>query len=156
MTGGPGRVTDMSLSVESITSWSDPDVDDVTALVRLLGHDADPVGMRSRLERLTPEAGHRTWIVRGDAGRAVAVAGAQVTWAYASDEPTAQLLLLVVDPSARRLGTGSLLIGTFETWAVEQGARQLAAVSAAATDNAHRFYQKRGYHDAGVRYTRIV
>ena len=146
----------MSLSVESITAWSDADVTDVAALVRTLGHAADDDAMRRRLERLTPEAGHRTWVVRDDAGRAVAVAGAQVTWAYASDEPTAQLLLLVVDPTARRLGTGSALIGTFEAWAVEQGARLLSAVSAAATDSAHRFYQKRGYHDAGVRYTRIV
>lgn len=146
----------MTLSVESITSWSDTDVADVAALVRLLGHVVDESAMRARLERLTPEAGHRTWLIRDDDGRAVAVAGAQVTWAYASDEPTAQLLLLVVDPSARRLGTGSALIGTFETWAVEQGARQLSAVSAAATDSAHRFYQKRGYHDAGVRYTKIA
>jgi GNAT superfamily N-acetyltransferase len=146
----------MTLSVESITSWSDPDVADVAALVRLLGHAVEPDEMRARLERLTAEAGHRTWLVRGDDGRAVAVAGAQVTWAYASDEPTAQLLLMVVDPTARRLGTGSALIGTFEAWAVSQGARQLSAVSAAATDSAHRFYQKRGYHDAGVRYTRIV
>ncbi len=95
-------------------------------------------------------------MVRDESGRAVAVAGAQVTWAYASDEPTAQLLLLVVDETARRNGTGSALIGTFETWAVEQGARRLSAVSAAATDSAHRFYQKRGYHDAGVRYTKIA
>jgi GNAT superfamily N-acetyltransferase len=146
----------MSLSVESITRWSDPDVDDVAALVRLLGHDTEPAAMRARLERLTPEAGHRTWAVRDENGRVVAVAGAQVTWAYASDAPTAQLLLLVVDPTARRLGTGSALIGTFETWASEQGARRLSAVSAAATDSAHRFYQKRGYHEAGVRYTRIV
>ncbi|TDN44896.1 acetyltransferase (GNAT) family protein [Curtobacterium flaccumfaciens] len=146
----------MTLSVESITAWSDTDVADVTALVRLLGHVVDESAMRARLERLTPEAGHRTWLIRDDDGRAVAVAGAQVTWAYASDEPTAQLLLLVVDPSARRLGTGSALIGTFETWAVEQGARRLSAVSAAATDSAHRFYQKRGYHDAGVRYTKIA
>lgn len=145
----------MSLSVESITTWSDTDVTDVAALVRLLGHDVDDAAMRSRLERLTPEAGHRTWLVRGADGRAVAVAGAQVTWSYASDEPTAQLLLLVVDPSARRDGTGSALIGTFETWAVEQGAHRLSAVSAAATDSAHRFYQKRGYHDAGVRYTKL-
>ncbi|KQS07418.1 GNAT family N-acetyltransferase [Curtobacterium sp. MCLR17_007] len=146
----------MTLSVESITSWSDPDVADVAALVRSLGHTADDAAMRERLERLTPEAGHHTWLVRGDDGRAVAVAGAQVTWAYASDEPTAQLLLLVVDPAVRRSGTGSALLGTFEEWAAEQGARQLSAVSAAATDSAHRFYQKRGYHDAGVRYTRIA
>lgn len=146
----------MTLPVESITTWSDTDVADVTALVRLLGHVVDEPAMRARLERLTPEAGHRTWLVRDEDGRAVAVAGAQVTWAYASDEPTAQLLLLVVDETARRLGTGSALIGTFETWAVEQGARRLSAVSAAATDSAHRFYQKRGYHDAGVRYTKIA
>ncbi len=49
---------------------------------------------------------------------------------YASDEPTAQLLLLVVDPSARRNGTGSALIDTFETWAAEQGARRDSAPSA--------------------------
>ncbi|OII12420.1 GNAT family N-acetyltransferase [Curtobacterium sp. MCBA15_008] len=146
----------MTLSVESITAWSDTDVADVAALVRLLGHVVDESAMRARLERLTPEAGHRTWLIRDEDGRAIAIAGAQVTWAYASDEPTAQLLLLVVDPTARRLGTGSALIGTFETWAVEQGARRLSAVSAAATDSAHRFYQKRGYHDAGVRYTKIA
>jgi GNAT superfamily N-acetyltransferase len=145
----------MTLSVESISTWSDADVDDVTGLVRLLGHEVEPVGMRARLERLTPEAGHRTWLVRGTDGRAVAVAGAQVTWAYATDEPTAQLLLLVVGPDARRSGTGSALLTTFEEWASEQGARRLSAVSAAATDNAHRFYQKRGYHEAGIRYTKI-
>jgi GNAT superfamily N-acetyltransferase len=146
----------MTLTVEPLTTWSDTDVADVTSLVRLLGHRADDASMRARLERMTPEAGHRTWVVRDADGRAVAVAGAQVTWTYASDEPTAQLLLLVVDPSARRLGTGSLLLGTFETWASEQGAHQLSAVSAAATDSAHRFYQRRGYHEAGVRYTRLM
>jgi GNAT superfamily N-acetyltransferase len=146
----------MALPVETIATWSDADVADVVHLVRLLGHVVEEPAMRDRLERLRPEAGHRTWLVRGDDGRAVAVAGAQLTWAYASDEPTAQLLLLVVDPTFRRAGTGSALIRTFETWAAEQGARRLAAVSAAATDNAHRFYQKRGYHEAGVRYTKLV
>jgi GNAT superfamily N-acetyltransferase len=141
---------------EPISTWTEPDVIAVTELVRLLGHQVEPASMRSRLDRLTAEAGHRTWVVRGEDGRPVAVAGAQLTWTYAGDEPTAQLLLLVVDPTARRHGTGSALLGTFETWAVEQGARQLSAVSAAATDSAHRFYQRRGYHEAGVRYTRLV
>ncbi|WIE60153.1 GNAT family N-acetyltransferase [Curtobacterium sp. MCLR17_032] len=141
---------------EPISTWTEPDVATVTDLVRLLGHQVEPAAMQARLDRLTAEAGHRTWVVRGDDGRPIAVAGAQVTWTYASDEPTAQLLLLVVDPTARRSGTGSALLGTFETWAAEQGARRLSAVSAAATDNAHRFYQRRGYHEAGVRYTRLV
>jgi GNAT superfamily N-acetyltransferase len=146
----------MTLTVEPITAWTDRDVDDVAALVRLLGHQAEPDTMRARLERLVPEAGHRTWVVRDGGGRVTAVAGAQVTWAYATDEPTAQLLLLVVDPDGRRGGTGSALLDVFESWSTEQGARRLSAVSAAATDSAHRFYQKRGYHEAGVRYTKIV
>jgi len=146
----------MTRTAESTATWTDADVRDVTALVRLLGHVVDEPEMRGRLERLTPEAGHRTWLVRDEDGRAVAVAGAQLTWSYASDEPTAQLLLLVVDPSDRRRGTGSALLDTFETWAREQGARRLSAVSAAATDSAHRFYQKRGYHEAGVRYTKLA
>ncbi|NII39530.1 GNAT superfamily N-acetyltransferase [Curtobacterium flaccumfaciens] len=141
---------------EPISTWTEPDVAAVTDLVRLLGHQVEPAAMQARLDRLTAEAGHRTWVVRGDDGRPIAVAGAQVTWTYAGDEPTAQLLLLVVDPTVRRHGTGSALLDTFETWAAEQGARRLSAVSAAATDNAHRFYQRRGYHEAGVRYTRLV
>ena len=140
---------------EPISSWTEPDVAAVTDLVRLLGHQVEPAAMQARLDRLPAEAGHRTWVVRGDDGRPAAVAGAQLTWTYASDEPTAQLLLLVVDPASRRNGTGSALLGTFEAWAAERGARRLSAVSAAATDNAHRFYQRRGYHEAGVRYTKL-
>jgi hypothetical protein len=29
-------------------------------------------------------------------------------------------------------------------------------VSAAATDSANRFYRKRGYHEAGVRYSKLI
>jgi GNAT superfamily N-acetyltransferase len=146
----------MTLTVESVSTWSESDVADVRSLVGLLGYDVDETAMRARLERLTPEAGHITWVVRGPEGRVGAIAGAQVTWAYNTDEPTAQLLLLVVDEAERRAGTGSALLSTFETWAQEQGAHRLSAVSAAATDNAHRFYQKRGYHEAGIRYTKLA
>lgn len=146
----------MTLVVESVTVWSTDDVDDVTALVQTLGYGVAADAMRRRLERLTPEAGHRTWVIRDSNGRVAAVAGAQLTWAYSADEPTAQLLLLVVRNDARRAGTGSALLAIFESWAREQGARRLSAVSAAATDSAHRFYQKRGYHEAGVRYTKLA
>jgi GNAT superfamily N-acetyltransferase len=94
--------------------------------------------------------------VRGDDGRVVAVAGAHVRWAYNADAPTAQLLLLVVGEAARRDGTGSHLLQHFEGWSRGHGARTLEAVSAAATDSAHRFYRKRGYHEAGVRYSKLV
>jgi GNAT superfamily N-acetyltransferase len=146
----------MTATVEILVSPTSDDLDDLVALIGLLGHSLDADVLSARLAHLTAAAGHETWVVRGDDGRVVAVAGAHVRWAYNADAPTAQLLLLVVGEAARRDGTGSHLLQHFEEWSRGHGARTLEAVSAAATDSAHRFYRKRGYHEAGVRYSKLV
>jgi GNAT superfamily N-acetyltransferase len=146
----------MTATVEILASPTSDDLDDLVALIGLLGHFLDAEVLSARLSHLTAAAGHETWVVRGDDGRVVAVAGAHVRWAYNADDPTAQLLLLVVGEAARRDGTGSHLLQHFEEWSRGHGARTLEAVSAAATDSAHRFYRKRGYHEAGVRYSKLV
>lgn len=145
----------MTATVEPLGTADAADLDDLVLLIRSLGYSLDADGLRVRLARLTAEAGHETWVVRDEAGRIRAVAGAHVMWAYNSDSPMAQLLLLVVRPDGRRDGVGSQLLGHFEAWARSHGASSLTAVSAAATDSAHRFYQKRGYHDSGTRYTKL-
>ncbi|MCU1528379.1 MAG: acetyltransferase [Frondihabitans sp.] len=145
----------MTASVEPLGTPSSDDLDDLVTLIRLLGYTLDAEALASRLARLTAEAGHETWVVRDDAGRVSAVAGAHLLWAYNSDQPTAQLMLLVVRQDARRDGVGSQLLSHFESWARSYGASALNAVSAAATDSAHRFYQKRGYHQAGRAYSKL-
>ncbi|BDZ51124.1 hypothetical protein GCM10025867_33650 [Frondihabitans sucicola] len=145
----------MTAFVEPLGPATTDDLDDLVLLIRSLGYSLDDATLAVRLERLTLEAGHETWVVRDDAGRIRAVAGAHVMWAYNTDSPTAQLLLLVVRPDARRAGVGSTLLEHFEAWAHSHGASSLSAVSAAATDSAHRFYQKRGYHESGTRYTKL-
>jgi len=146
----------MTATVEVLGTPTPDDLDDLVSLISLLGHSLDADVLSARLARLTAEAGHETWVVRDHAGRVSAVAGAHVMWVYNADAPTAQLLLLVVSEEARRDGVGSYLLGHFEDWARGHGARTLDAVSAAATDSAHRFYRKRGYHEAGVRYSKLV
>jgi GNAT superfamily N-acetyltransferase len=146
----------MTATVEVLGTPTPDDLDDLVRLISLLGHTLDAEVLSARLSRLTAEAGHETWVVRGPDGRIGAVAGAHVVWAYNDDAPTAQLLLLVVGEELRRDGVGSYLLGHFEQWGRAQGARVLNAVSAAATDSAHRFYRKRGYHEAGVRYSKLV
>lgn len=146
----------MTATVEPLGSPTPDDLDDLVDLIRLLGYALDSSTLEVRLARLTAEAGHETWVVRDADGRIRAVAGAHVMYAYNDDAPTAQLLLLVVRPDGRRDGLGSHLLTHFETWATGHGARTLSAVSAAATDSAHRFYQKRGYHEAGVRYSKLA
>jgi len=143
-------------AVEQLGVASRDDLDDIASLIRTLGYTLDTEQLGARLVRLTLEAGHETWVVRADGGRIVAVAGAHVMWAYNADDPTAQLLLLVVERDARRDGTGSALLLHFESWAASHGATTLSAVSAAATESAHRFYQKRGYHESGMRYTKLA
>ena len=146
----------MTASVQPLGSPTSDDLDDLVALIRLLGYTLDETQLSGRLTHLALEAGYETWVVRDETGRISAVAGAHVLWAYNSDAPSAQLMLLVVRPDARGDGLGSQLIAHFEAWAKGHGAAALSAVSAAATDSAHRFYQKRGYHAAGSAYTKMA
>ena len=146
----------MTATVEVLANPTADDLDDLVALIGLLGHSLDAEVLSARLSHLTAAAGHETWVVRGDDGHITAVAGGHVVWAYNDDAPTAELLLLVVSAEARRDGVGSYLLGHFETWARGHQARVLNAVSAAATDSANRFYRKRGYHEAGVRYSKLI
>lgn len=132
------------------------DLDDLVSLIRLLGYSLDADVLSARLARLTSDAGHETWVVRGEEGGITAVAGGRILWAYNDDAPTAELLLLVVSEAGRRDGLGSHLLGHVEAWAHGHGARVVNAVSAAATDSANRFYRKRGYHEAGVRYSKLI
>jgi len=145
----------MTATVEPLGTADASDLDDLVLLIRSLGYSLDSAALDVRLGRMSRQAGHETWVVRDDDGRIRAVAGAHVTWAYNSDAPLAQLLLLVVRPDGRRDGVGSQLLTHFEDWARSLGASSLSAVSAAATDSAHRFYQKRGYHESGTRYTKL-
>lgn len=145
----------MTATVEPLGQATSDDLDDLVVLIRSLGYALDSGALAGRLARLTRDAGHETWVVRDDDRRIRAVAGAHVMWAYNADSPTAQLLLLVVRPDSRRDGLGSQLLGHFEEWARVHGASSLSAVSAAATDSAHRFYQKRGYHESGTRYSKL-
>ncbi|GAB2973998.1 GNAT family N-acetyltransferase [Frigoribacterium salinisoli] len=146
----------MTATVEVLGTPTPDDLDDLVTLISSLGYALDADVLATRLDRLTGAAGHETWVVRDDAGRVRAVAGGHLMWAYNADAPVAQLLLLVVRDDARRDGIGSQLLSHFEAWADRHGARTLDAVSAAATDSAHRFYQKRGYHSTGSRYSKLA
>jgi GNAT superfamily N-acetyltransferase len=147
----------MTPTVEPLGPTTTPDdLDDLVALIGLLGYRLDAATLVARLARLEPAAGYETWVIRDEAGRIAAVGGAHVLWAYNADRPAAQLMLLVVREDCRRDGLGTLLLGHFEAWAASHHAATLAAVSAAAPETAHRFYQRRGYHSTGSAYSKMA
>jgi GNAT superfamily N-acetyltransferase len=57
----------------------------------------------------------------------------------------AELMGLVVDPSARRLGLGRTLVQAAEDWARERGLAALTVRSNAARELSHPFYEALGY-----------
>jgi GNAT superfamily N-acetyltransferase len=146
----------MTAPVQTLGIPTARDLNDLVSLIRILGYTLDADVLSARLARLSVDAGHETWVVRDSDDRITAVAGGRIVWAYNDDAPTAELLLLVVSEAGRRDGLGSRLLGHVEAWANTHGARVVNAVGAAATDTASRFYRKRGYHEAGVRYSKLI
>ena len=74
-----------------------------------------------------------------------------VGWAHVvpglllEEAPFAELAGLVVDESARGLGTGAALLAAAEDWARRQGFAAMRVRSNVLRERAHRFYEREGY-----------
>lgn len=147
----------MTNAIEPLGVPSDGDLEVVVELLALLGYEATTEQVARRIARMKADAGHENWVVRGaDAdGEIVGLAGGQVMWGFNDDAPQAQLILLVVREGSHGVGIGSDLILHFEKWARSHGASRFFATSAAAVDSVSRFYARRGYHAAGLRFFKV-
>ena len=71
-----------------------------------------------------------------------------------SREPVAWLTSLVVSENVRGMGVGAMLVAELERWAKESGAARVSLTSGLAREGAHRFYERLGYKQSGVRLTK--
>jgi GNAT superfamily N-acetyltransferase len=142
-------------AIEPLGVPSDGDLDVIVELLALLGYEATAEQVARRIARMKADAGHENWVVRNGGGEIVGLAGGQVMWGFNDDAPIAQLIILVVREGSHGLGIGSDLILHFEKWARSQGASRFFATSAAAVDSVSRFYARRGYHAAGLRFFKL-
>jgi GNAT superfamily N-acetyltransferase len=143
-------------AIEPLGEPSSNDLTVIVELLELLGYTADTEQVSKRLARMKADAGHENWVVRDQSGEIAGLAGGQVMWGFNDDAPIAQLIILVVREGSHRAGIGSELITHFEEWAQGHGAHRFFATSAAAVDSVSRFYARRGYHAAGLRYSKLV
>lgn len=145
----------MTNAIEQLGVPSARDLTTIVEFLELLGYSATTQQVERRLERMKADAGHENWVVRNGDGQIVGLAGGQVMWGFNDDAPVAQLIILVVGDGSHGLGIGSDLILHFERWARGHGASRFFATSAAAVDSVSRFYARRGYHAAGLRYSKL-
>jgi GNAT superfamily N-acetyltransferase len=115
----------------------------VAMLATQLGYPSEEAELAERIARV---------IGRDDAEAMVAEdAGSVVAWIHVEVRRTlvanrdAQVMALVVDEGCRGRGIGSALMAEAERWARARGASRVRVGSSTTREEAHRFYERRGY-----------
>jgi GNAT superfamily N-acetyltransferase len=120
------------------------DVEPAARLATQLGYPstAEQVARRFQAIEANPES---------HVAVAVDERGAVVGWIHVfgnrllESEPDAEIGGLVVDESVRGRGVGTALVAAAEAWARERGHRVVSVRSNVVRQEAHAFYQTRGY-----------
>jgi len=120
---------------------------DDAELARLSGELGYPMSsddMRARLSRLLPDERHCIAVAHDGDGRLLG-------WMHVEHRTSleggdrAELMGLVVDGTARRRGTGRVLVGAAEHWAQSRGLHELTVRSNVTRELSHPFYEALGY-----------
>jgi GNAT superfamily N-acetyltransferase len=126
----------------------------LSALLAELGHPASPEDVVRRLARLREsDPDGYAGVVEADA-RAVGFVAAHLTPMLHRERPVVRVTTLVVGADYRGQGIGSFLLGAVEVWSLARGASRIELTSADAREEAHSFYEKRGFRREGVRFVR--
>jgi len=148
------RTGEPSHSDPKLRPPSAADAPALAGLMAVLGHPAEPSEVERRLanlERLDPEA---LRLVVEVEGRVVGFVAAHETPMLHRDRPVGRVTTLVVAPEAQGRGYGALLLDAAAGWLIERGAPRLELTSGSRRQEAHRFYERRGWKQEGVRFVR--
>jgi GNAT superfamily N-acetyltransferase len=130
----------MTLVVRLATS---DDAPYVAALSRVLGYPVDAAVMSERLAHLVAREADAVFVAV-DRDRIVG-------WIHGADRELlevgrqVEILGLVVDTTARRVGAGRALVDAVERWAASRGVSQVAVRSNVVRVESHPFYERLGY-----------
>jgi GNAT superfamily N-acetyltransferase len=126
-----------------------------STLVTELGYPTQPAEMRERLVGLLADPSYSAFVAESD-GAPLGLAGGRVGRYFEKDGMYAQLVILVVAADAPERGIGSALLSAVEAWATSQGAKEITVNSGNHRDQAHRFYERRGFRGTGVRFIKAL
>lgn len=131
------------------------DAADVARLVTQLGYASDAVQVKARLKHLEGHPDIQCRVAERD-GQVVGMIGLMVFPAFHRDGMHGYVTALVVDEKLRGEGVGATLLVAAEAWFKERGAKRVNLTTALYREEAHGFYEKRGYTFTGKRYTKIL
>jgi len=124
------------------------DEDGLFALVGQMGHAFAPIRSAYDATLASYFAGEQQsvvlYVAEGDEGALLGYALTTVVPLLATNGPSAQLQELVVDPAARGLDVGTLLVRAVEAECERRGVTQLTV----ASRRAGGFYDRLGFHES--------
>jgi len=127
----------------------------IAALATQLGYPSAAHEAEARLARLKDHPDIRAYVAE-QAGRVVGVIGLMAFPAFHRDGFHGYITALVVDQGHRGEGAGRALLDAAEAWFAERGVKRVNLTTALHREDAHEFYEKRGYTYTGKRYTKIL
>ncbi|MFL5982963.1 MAG: GNAT family N-acetyltransferase [Gaiellaceae bacterium] len=126
----------------------------IARLLDQLGYPTDAAAVVARLERLAI-VGDRIFVADVD-GRVAGLAHLQVSPALERDRPSGKIGALVVDEAHRGRGVGRALVQAVEEDARLRGCALLFLTTREWRADAHAFYERVGFEQAGRRYSRTL
>ena len=138
-----------------IRAAADDDALSISTLLAELGYPAEPDAIPARLAALAAYPVAVT-LVAAAGSEVYGVITAHVLPSIHAAEPVAWITSLVVASDVRGMGVGSMLVSEIESWARQNGAVRVSVTSGTAREQAHRFYERRGYERSGLRFTRML
>lgn len=148
------RALHTGLAVVEVRPLVTNDAPGLLPLLDVLGWGTDRDRATQRIARLLDHPDYDAWVALDRVP--VGFATGQLNWMLQVDEPVAELTGLAVLPEAAGMGVGTRLLAEFETWAIDAGAWRLKITSGGHRPAAHRFYERRGYANSGVRLHKII
>jgi len=134
---------------------ADSDAAAIASLVTQLGYYSDATQVQARLDSLRDHPDIRALVAERDA-RVIGMIGLMVFPAFHRDGLHGYVTAMVVDETVRGGGVGGTLLEAGETWFRERGVKRVNLTTALHREDAHVFYEKRGYTFTGKRYTKIL
>ena len=138
-----GRVT--------IRSAESPDAADIALLLGQLGYPTEVAEASRRLQEVS--ASDADQILVAESGREVtAVASIHFMAYFHRGERLCKIVAFVVKAGYRGQGIGSALLARIENMARERGCQRMELTSATGRQEAHAFYEGKGYYKAGYKF----
>ncbi|MDP9227196.1 MAG: GNAT family N-acetyltransferase [Actinomycetota bacterium] len=131
------------------------DAGDLTDLLSQLGYPASQSELERRLEAIDHLPDDLVLVVEA-AGELVAVASLHIGQLFHLDGRWGRITSVVVREEWRHQGIGRQLLGNVEEMARARGCVLLGVTSGDWREDAHEFYRRMGYEEAGRQFLKRV